>query len=252
MSWRRRAERIYRDHRRTSQDHRAHPHARARARDRARGRRRGAAARPGQRKGGRPGGGRRHATRAQPAPDRRHCGDRRRRDGRGADALHRRAGRQRGRARGRIAVDPLEGTTLCAKDMPGAIAVMAMAEAGTLLAAPDVYMKKIAIGPGYPPARRPRRPAGENILGLAKAKGVKPAEITALILDRPRHAGPHRRRAQDRCRRPPHLGRRHRRGHLHDQPDETGIDIYLGIGGRRRACSRRARCAASAARCRAV
>ena len=49
-----------------------------------------------------------------------------------------------------IAVDPLEGTTLCAKDMPGSIAVMAMAEAGTLLAAPDVYMHKIAIGPGYP------------------------------------------------------------------------------------------------------
>src|SRR5687767_10550344 len=49
-----------------------------------------------------------------------------------------------------IAVDPLEGTTLCAKDMPGSIAVMAMAEAGTLLAAPDVYMEKIAIGPGYP------------------------------------------------------------------------------------------------------
>ena len=47
-----------------------------------------------------------------------------------------------------IAVDPLEGTTLCAKDMPGSIAVMAMAEAGTLLAAPDVYMQKIAVGPG--------------------------------------------------------------------------------------------------------
>src|SRR5213593_2451048 len=49
-----------------------------------------------------------------------------------------------------IAVDPLEGTTLCAKDMPGSIAVMAMAEGGTLLAAPDVYMNKIAVGPGYP------------------------------------------------------------------------------------------------------
>src|ERR687889_1606275 len=48
-----------------------------------------------------------------------------------------------------IAVDPLEGTTLCAKDMPGSIAVMAMAEAGPLLAAPDVYMHKIAVGPGY-------------------------------------------------------------------------------------------------------
>src|SRR5712664_707050 len=50
-----------------------------------------------------------------------------------------------------IAVDPLEGTTLCAKNMPGAIATMAMAEGGTLLNAPDVYMDKIAVGPGYPP-----------------------------------------------------------------------------------------------------
>ncbi len=56
-----------------------------------------------------------------------------------------------------IAVDPLEGTTLCAKDMPGAIAVMAMAQAGSLLYAPDVYMDKIAIGPGYAPGRRRSR-----------------------------------------------------------------------------------------------
>ena len=60
-----------------------------------------------------------------------------------------------------IAVDPLEGTTLCAKNMPGAIATMAMAEGGTLLHAPDVYMDKIAIGPGYPEGRRrSRRAAG--------------------------------------------------------------------------------------------
>src|ERR1700712_1594323 len=69
-----------------------------------------------------------------------------------------------------IAVDPLEGTTLCAKDMPGSIAVMAMADAGTLLAAPDVYMQKIAIGPGYPKGivdidARPE----ENIANLARA-----------------------------------------------------------------------------------
>src|SRR5881394_55407 len=88
-----------------------------------------------------------------------------------------------------IAVDPLEGTTLCAKNMPGAIATMAMAEGGTLLNAPDVYMDKIAIGPGYPAGlvdldASPR----ENINALAKAKGVKPGEITVLILDRLRHA----------------------------------------------------------------
>src|SRR5205085_2288690 len=88
-----------------------------------------------------------------------------------------------------IAVDPLEGTTLCAKNMPGAIATMAIAEAGTLLNAPDVYMEKIAVGPGYPLGMVDLdAPAEENIRALAKAKGVGPAEITALILDRPRHA----------------------------------------------------------------
>src|SRR5512136_2241062 len=88
-----------------------------------------------------------------------------------------------------IAVDPLEGTTLCAKAMPGAIATMAMAEGGTLLNAPDVYMDKIAIGPGYPPGVVDLdAPAEQNIRALAKAKGVKTEDITALILERPRHA----------------------------------------------------------------
>src|ERR1044072_8867052 len=88
-----------------------------------------------------------------------------------------------------IAVDPLEGTTLCAKNMPGAIATVAMADEGTLLHAPDVYMEKIAISPGYPKGIVALdAPAGANILKLAKAKGVAPEGITALILDRPRHA----------------------------------------------------------------
>src|ERR1700730_2216396 len=88
-----------------------------------------------------------------------------------------------------IAVDPLEGTTMCAKNMPGAIATMAMAAGGTLLNAPDVYMDKIAIGPGYPPGVVDLdAPADENIRALAKAQGVKPEDITALILERPRHA----------------------------------------------------------------
>src|ERR1700688_1036163 len=88
-----------------------------------------------------------------------------------------------------IAVDPLEGTTLCAKNMPGAIATMAMAEGGTLLNAPDVYMEKIAIGPGYAKGVVDLdAPPSQNIVNLAKAKGVKPAAITALVLDRPRHA----------------------------------------------------------------
>jgi fructose-1,6-bisphosphatase II / sedoheptulose-1,7-bisphosphatase len=88
-----------------------------------------------------------------------------------------------------IAVDPVEGTTLCAKNMPGAIATIAMAEEGTLLHAPDIYMEKIAIGPGYADGVVDLdAPAGENVRNLAKAKGVKPEAITAMILDRPRHA----------------------------------------------------------------
>src|SRR6476620_2840680 len=79
-----------------------------------------------------------------------------------------------------IALDPLEGTTLTAKALPNALAVMAMAEPGTLLNAPDTYMDKIAIGGGYPDGiidldADPK----ENIVALAKAKGVKPREITA-------------------------------------------------------------------------
>ena len=87
-----------------------------------------------------------------------------------------------------IALDPLEGTTLCAKAMPNALAVMAIAEGGTLLNAPDIYMDKIAIGPGYPRAGRSRRRPGENIEALAKAKGVSLSDITVCMLDRPRHA----------------------------------------------------------------
>jgi fructose-1,6-bisphosphatase II / sedoheptulose-1,7-bisphosphatase len=87
-----------------------------------------------------------------------------------------------------IALDPLEGTTLAAKKLPNALAVMAMAEPGTLLHAPDTYMDKIAIGPGYPEGvvDLDADPA-ENILALARAKGVRPSDITACVLDRPRH-----------------------------------------------------------------
>src|SRR5664279_1111976 len=82
-----------------------------------------------------------------------------------------------------IAVDPLEGTTLCAKDMPGAIATMAMADGGTLLHAPDVYMQKIAVGPGYVKGvvELDASPA-DNVHRLAKAKGVDPSAITVLVL----------------------------------------------------------------------
>jgi fructose-1,6-bisphosphatase II / sedoheptulose-1,7-bisphosphatase len=131
-----------------------------------------------------------------------------------------------------IAVDPLEGTTICAKAMPNALAVLAIAERGGLLHAPDIYMNKIAIGPGYPPdiVDLDATPA-DNLNALAKAKGVPIEEVTACILDRPRHA---------------ELIRAVRETGAAVQliPDgdiagviwttdsrQTGIDIYLGIGG---------------------
>ncbi|MEO6199028.1 MAG: class II fructose-bisphosphatase [Sphingomicrobium sp.] len=88
-----------------------------------------------------------------------------------------------------IALDPLEGTTLTATGGPNALAVLAIAEKGCLLNAPDTYMQKIAIGPGYPQGviDLARSPA-DNVRALAKAKGVKPGEIIACVLDRPRHA----------------------------------------------------------------
>ncbi len=131
-----------------------------------------------------------------------------------------------------IAVDPLEGTTLCAKNMPGAIATIAMADGGTLLHAPDCYMDKIAIGPGYPKGTVDLDASVEdNIVSLAKAKGVKPSEITAILLDRPRHA--------DMIAAIRKLGASVSlitdgdvAGVIHcAESDKTGIDIYLGIGG---------------------
>jgi fructose-1,6-bisphosphatase II / sedoheptulose-1,7-bisphosphatase len=87
-----------------------------------------------------------------------------------------------------IALDPLEGTTITAKAGPNALAVLAIAEQGGLLNAPDVYMDKLAIGPGYEKGlvSLDRTPT-ENICALAKAKGVEPHEIIACVLDRPRH-----------------------------------------------------------------
>jgi fructose-1,6-bisphosphatase II / sedoheptulose-1,7-bisphosphatase len=130
-----------------------------------------------------------------------------------------------------IAVDPLEGTTLCAKNMPGAIATLAMAEEGTLLHAPDIYMEKIAIGPGYPKGVVALdAPADDNIIKLAKAKGVKPENITAILLDRPRHAdliaAVRKTGAQVTLITDGDVA-----GVIHCAEPKTGIDIYLGIGG---------------------
>ena len=131
-----------------------------------------------------------------------------------------------------IAVDPLEGTTLCAKDMPGSIATLAMADGGTLLHAPDVYMEKLAIGPGYDKNLLDLdAPPAENIQRLAKAKGVPVSEITALVLERPRHealiAAIRATGASLRLIPDGDVA-----GVIHTtDPDKSGVDIYLGTGG---------------------
>ena len=87
-----------------------------------------------------------------------------------------------------IALDPLEGTTITAKAGPNALPVLACAEAGNLLNAPDVYMDKLAVGPGYPQGiiSLDKSPT-ENVMAVAKAKGVEPGDIMVCVLDRPRH-----------------------------------------------------------------
>jgi fructose-1,6-bisphosphatase II / sedoheptulose-1,7-bisphosphatase len=130
-----------------------------------------------------------------------------------------------------IALDPLEGTTLTANAGPNALAVLAIAENGCLLNAPDVYMEKLAVGPGYPEgtidlARSP----SENVRAIAKAKGVDPSEIIACVLDRPRHDAII---AELRA-----LGCGIKlipdgdvAGVIATADPETGIDVYMGSGG---------------------
>ena len=87
-----------------------------------------------------------------------------------------------------IALDPLEGTTITAKAGPNALAVLAIAESGCLLNAPDVYMEKLAVGPGFPDGTIDlNKSPAENVRAIAKIKGVEPNEIIACVLDRPRH-----------------------------------------------------------------
>jgi fructose-1,6-bisphosphatase II / sedoheptulose-1,7-bisphosphatase len=131
-----------------------------------------------------------------------------------------------------VALDPLEGTTLTAKDMPNALTVIAMGPRGSMLHAPDVYMEKLAIGPGYKTdvvslEMSPR----ERILALAKAKKCKTKDITVCVLDRPRH--------QTIIEDVRSTGAAIRlitdgdvAGVMHcAEPSTTGIDIYMGIGG---------------------
>jgi fructose-1,6-bisphosphatase II / sedoheptulose-1,7-bisphosphatase len=130
-----------------------------------------------------------------------------------------------------IALDPLEGTTITAKAGPNALAVLAIAESGCLLNAPDTYMEKLAVGPGYPQGTIDlSRPVADNIRAIAAAKGVEPSEITACVLDRPRHEAII---AELRA-----LGCGVRlipdgdvAGVIATADPDTGIDVYLGTGG---------------------
>jgi fructose-1,6-bisphosphatase II / sedoheptulose-1,7-bisphosphatase len=130
-----------------------------------------------------------------------------------------------------IALDPLEGTTLTAKSMPGAMAVVALAVGGTMLHAPDTYMDKIAIGGGYAEGiiDLDAEP-GDNINALAKAKGVRPDQITCCILDRPRHekliAAVRRTGAAVRLITDGDVA-----GVIDCAEAHTGVDIYIGQGG---------------------
>ena len=131
-----------------------------------------------------------------------------------------------------IALDPLEGTTLTAKDMPNALTVIAMGPRGSMLHAPDVYMDKLAIGPGYPEGvvSLDMSPA-ERVNALAAAKGCAPSDITVCILERPRHevmieevrgTGASIRLITDGDV----------AGVMHcAEADTTGIDMYMGEGG---------------------
>ena len=130
-----------------------------------------------------------------------------------------------------IALDPLEGTTLCAKAMANSLAVLAMAEGGTLLHAPDTYMDKIAIGGGYPAGTvdLDAKP-DDNVRSLAKAKGVAPSEIWVCILDRPRRAKMIE-AVRSTGARVTLITDGDIAGVIYTTDPTTGIDMYMGIGG---------------------
>ena len=131
-----------------------------------------------------------------------------------------------------IALDPLEGTTLTAKAMPNALTVIAMAPRGTLLHAPDTYMDKLAVGPGYPEnVVSLQMSAKERVEALAAARGCAPSDITVCILERPRH--------QEMIDDVRATGAAIKlitdgdvAGVIHcAEAEKTGIDMYMGTGG---------------------
>jgi fructose-1,6-bisphosphatase II / sedoheptulose-1,7-bisphosphatase len=131
-----------------------------------------------------------------------------------------------------IALDPLEGTTLTAKDMPNALTVIAMGPRGSMLHAPDVYMDKLAIGPGFKPGLVTlSMTPSERVSALASAKGCSTTNITVCVLERPRH--------EEMIQEIRSTGASIRlitdgdvAGVMHcAEPAQTGIDMYMGSGG---------------------
>ncbi len=130
-----------------------------------------------------------------------------------------------------IALDPLEGTTICAKAGPNSLAVLAIAEQGGLLNAPDVYMDKIAVGPGLPEnVIDLDKTATENVTAIAKAKGVKPSDIIACVLDRPRHEALIAELRKIGCG-VMLIGDGDVAGVIATTDPDTTIDVYMGSGG---------------------
>ncbi len=130
-----------------------------------------------------------------------------------------------------IALDPLEGTTLAAKAKPNALAVIAIAPKGGLLHAPDTYMDKIAVGPGYADGVVDLDASVEdNVKALAKAKGVSAEEVGVCVLDRPRH-GAIIEALRSAGARVHLIGDGDIAGVIHCTKPETGIDMYVGSGG---------------------
>jgi fructose-1,6-bisphosphatase II / sedoheptulose-1,7-bisphosphatase len=131
-----------------------------------------------------------------------------------------------------IALMPLEGASINANALSNALSVIAMADRDTLLRAPSIYMEKIAIGPGFEEGLVGLdRSPGENIEALARVRGVGPGEITACILDRSRH-----RKLVEEVRAAGAAIRLIGDGDIAGviqttDPHETGIDIYMGVGG---------------------
>jgi fructose-1,6-bisphosphatase II / sedoheptulose-1,7-bisphosphatase len=130
-----------------------------------------------------------------------------------------------------IALDPLEGTTICAKSGPNSLAVLAIAEKGGLLNAPDVYMDKLAVGPGLPAGviDLDRTPT-ENVEAIAAAKGVQPKDIIACVLDRPRHEALIAELRGIGCG-VVLIGDGDVAGVIATSDPDTTIDVYMGSGG---------------------